>query len=89
MTPHNEHRVPGRCCLGCRALATVCQECVRAIALEWFGAVARHPETGTGCLLCEQGPAVYCGHCFIEQVTSYRAVLRKAGARIGEPDGWR
>ncbi len=67
----------------------VCQECVRAIALEWFGAVARHPETGTDCRLCQQGQAAYCGHCFVEQVISYRAVLRKAGTRIGEPTGWR
>jgi hypothetical protein len=73
---------------GCQAPASVCPECVRAIALKWFGAVARHPATGTTCALCEQGAAVYCGRCFIDQVAGYRAVLRQAGTRIGEPAGW-
>jgi hypothetical protein len=60
-------------------------ECVRAIALKWFDAIARHPETGTDCVLCEQGDAVYCPVCFIDQVVSYRIVLRQVGTRIGEP----
>jgi hypothetical protein len=69
----------------CQAPATVCQECVRAIALKWFGAVARHPETGTDCQLCEQGHAAYCGHCFISAVAGYRTVLLNAGTQLGEP----
>jgi hypothetical protein len=77
-------------CLGCDAPAVVCRECVRAIALQWFGAVARHPDTGAGiaCRLCDQGPADYCGHCFVDQVAAYRTVLRQAGTRIGEPASW-
>jgi hypothetical protein len=75
-------------CLGCEKRAVACQECVRAIALQWFGAVARHPEAGTGCQLCEQGHADYCGDCFVEQVTVYRTMLRQADVRIGEPAGW-
>ena len=75
-----EHR-----CAGCGAPAVVCPECVRAIALQWFGAIARHPETGTDCVLCEHGPAVWCGHYFIGEVAGYRKVLLKAGTRIGEP----
>ncbi len=76
-------------CAGCDASpAVACQECVRAIALQWFGAIARHPETGTDCVLCEQGHAVYCPACFIDQVVSYRTVLRQAGTRIGEPATW-
>ncbi len=43
----DEHHEPRRGCLNCSALAAVCPECVRAIALQWFGAVARHPEIGT------------------------------------------
>lgn len=76
-------------CVRCQAPATVCPECVRAIALQWFGAIARHPETGTDCQLCQQGHATYCGDCFIGEVTSYRTVLRQAGTTIGEPAGWR
>jgi hypothetical protein len=75
-------------CAGCDAPAVACQECVRAIALKWFGAIARHPETGTNCQLCEHGPAVYCPACFISKVIGYRTVLRQAGARIGEPAAW-
>lgn len=63
-------------------------ECVRAIALQRLGAVARHPETGTDCALCEHGPAVYCAECFINQVAEYRTTLRRNGATIGEPAGW-
>ncbi|MHB8660148.1 MAG: hypothetical protein ACYC91_19850 [Solirubrobacteraceae bacterium] len=75
----------GRSCVRCQAPATVCPECVRAIALQWFAAVARHPEAGTDCRLCEQGHAAYCGHCFVSEVGGYRAVLLKTGTPIGEP----
>jgi hypothetical protein len=63
----------------------VCPECVRAIALKWFGAVARHPEAGTDCALCQQGPAVYCPSCFINELAGYRAALLNAGTQLGEP----
>ena len=76
-------------CVGCGKPAVVCQECVRAIALQWFGAIARHPETGTDCRLCEHGHAVYCGDCFVSEAAGYRIVLRQAGTTIGEPAGWR
>jgi hypothetical protein len=72
----------------CGAPAMVCQECVRAFALQWFGAISRHPETGSDCVLCEHGHAVYCPACFIHKTVSYRAVLRRSGTRIGEPAGW-
>jgi hypothetical protein len=76
---------PGPSCLSCQTPPVVCAECVRALALQWFGAIARHPETGTDCIMCEQGPAVWCGCCFVGQVADYRAVLLNAGTRIGEP----
>ncbi len=75
-------------CADCDAPAVACQECVRALALQWFGAIARHPEAGTDCVLCEQGHSVYCGACFINKTVSYRTVLRQAGTRIGEPATW-
>ena len=78
----------GSSCVRCQAPATVCPECVRAIALKWFGAIARHPETGTDCQLCQQGHAAYCRRCFIGEVAGYRTMLLKAGAPIGEPAGW-
>ena len=87
MTP-DDHREPERGCVRCPAPATVCHECVRAIALQWFGAVARHPETGTDCQLCQHSHATYCGRCFVAEVASYRAALLKAGTQIGEPAGW-
>ena len=72
----------------CPAAAVVCPECVRAAALHWFGAIARHPEAGTDCALWEHGPAVYCAQCFINQVANYRTTLLKTGTTIGEPAGW-
>ena len=79
---------PDRDCASCPAAPVVCQECVRAIAFQWFGAVARHPESGTDCALCEHGPALYCARCFVEQIAEYRAALRRNGVTIGEPAGW-
>jgi hypothetical protein len=79
----------GSNCACCPAPATVCSECVRAIALQWFGAVARHPQTGTDCQLCEHGHAVYCGRCFISEVAGYRTMLLKAGTQLGEPSWMR
>jgi len=52
----------------------------------WFGAIARHPEQGTGCELCEAGAPKLCGECFVAAVTERRARLRTQGHRIdGEP----
>lgn len=52
----------------------------------WFGAIARHPEQGSGCQLCEAGPARLCGDCFVTLVASYRALLRAHGHPVdGEP----
>jgi hypothetical protein len=65
--------------------AEVCHECVRALALKWFGAIARHPEADASCRMCEQGLPQYCGGCFIEEVSEYRALLRTNGTWIGEP----
>ncbi len=79
---------PEPSCACRQAPAIVCQECVRAIAFQWFGAVARHPESGTDCALCEHGPALYCARCFVEQIAEYRAALRRNGVTIGEPAGW-
>lgn len=75
-----------RGCVRCSAPATVCTECMRASALMWFGGIARHPESGTDCKLCAQGPATYCGNCFVDEVASYRSALREAGNPMtGEP----
>jgi len=87
MTTAGRDRPP--VCVHCGAAATVCPGCVRAIALQWFGAVARHPETRTDCQLCQRGPASYCGSCFITETVRYRNLLLQAGTRIGEPAGWR
>jgi hypothetical protein len=51
----------------------------------WFGAIARHPEQGTGCQICESGPAQYCGDCFVQAVTECREQLRAGGVSVGEP----
>lgn len=71
--------------------AVACQECMRAIALMFFGGVARHPEAGTTCRLCEAGAPVYCGACLISAVTEQRQSLRSAGGhadlRVGRDIG--
>jgi len=51
----------------------------------WFGAIARHPEQGTDCALCEQGRAALCGDCFVLEVSDRRELLRCAKVSIGEP----
>ena len=52
----------------------------------WFEGVARHPEAGTDCKLCERGRATYCGGCFVARVARYRSMLGEAGNLIiGEP----
>jgi hypothetical protein len=72
----------------CLARPVVCSECVRALALEWWGGIARHahgdPGTAT-CVLCELGAAAYCAPHFLAAVTSQRRALRANGTTIGEP----
>jgi hypothetical protein len=58
---------------------------MRALAIMWWGGIARHPETGTDCQLCKAGLASYCGEHLVSQVTEYRRGLRAVGTPIGEP----
>jgi hypothetical protein len=69
------------------APATVCDECVRAIALKWWGAIARHgTDSDHKCELCEIGHPGYCGDCAVDAVQAHRACLRETGHPIqGEP----
>ena len=76
----------GGLCSSCSLPATVCHECVRAVALKWWAAIARHPGDSEGpCRLCEVGRPVYCGACFVDAVTEHREALRAAGVEVGEP----
>jgi hypothetical protein len=60
----------------------VCDECVRAVALvglrEGFGldtsfnAIARHPEIGTACALCQRGPGTHPAEDFVRLVVERR-----------------
>ena len=75
----------------CPSPAMVCSECVRAIALKWWGGVARHAHMGeatTTCMLCELGAAAYCPTHFLACVRAQREMLRAGGNQIGEPE-WR
>lgn len=85
--PQPAHGPEGDRCATCSGeAAVVCRECVRAIALRWFGAIARHPEHGTDCLLCAAGAAMYCGGCFVDAVVERRETLRSLGNPLtGEP----
>jgi hypothetical protein len=62
-------------------LAIACDECRRALALvdrgTGFGGIARHPEQGTDCRVCNRGAAEPCVECLCESVLELRA----------EPDG--
>ena len=65
-------------CQTCRTQpAVVCQECMRAVALMFFGGITRHPESGTGCPLCEAGMPTYCPTCFVTETVTYRRGLRE------------
>ncbi len=67
-----------RTCMSCQAAeAVACQECMRAIALMFFGGISRHPEAGTDCQLCEAGAVAYCGDCFVSATVDYRRALRE------------
>ena len=64
-------------CQTCRAEpAVACRECVRAVALMFFGGITRHPESGTDCALCEAGAPAYCPTCFVTETVAYRTGLR-------------
>ena len=71
---------------GCPRLAIVCRECVRAIALRWWGAIARHSGEGVRrCERCGVEQPDYCGGCFVEALAEQREALRAVGVKIGEP----
>jgi hypothetical protein len=72
----------------CRRAAEVCDECVRALALQWWGAISRHSEAGDGCVLCARGLATWCAACALSGehgVIARRQGLREGGVQIGEP----
>ena len=69
----------------CEREATVCSECIRAFAFQWWGAIARHHADGPRCQLCEIGRADYCGLHAIEAVVEHRRMLRQQGSQLGEP----
>lgn len=69
-------------CIACQQRpAVVCDECRRALALLdhpfGFSSIARHPEQGTDCRLCERGSAKLCVECLCQRVLDAR----------GQPDG--
>lgn len=66
---------------GCVRPAQCCDECRRAIAIGYMGAIARHgdmaePGESTDCRVCDDGVPVWCGSCWAEQVATYREQLR-------------
>lgn len=68
--------------------AQICDECRRASALKWFSGISRHPESiekdDVVCLVCEDGPASWCGLCWATAVADYRKSLREeTGRHIG------
>ncbi len=83
-----EHPQPGSLCRhhGCPGRARVCCECVRAISLQWWGAIARRAaDTAPHCELCKLGLAEVCGEHGLDDVAEHRARMRQLGHRIGEP----
>lgn len=71
---------------GCEKQAVACWECMRALTLMWWGAVARHPEAGRDCQVCEQGAASLCGDHLVEALVENRENMRFAGRHdFGEP----
>jgi hypothetical protein len=57
--------------------AVACDECRRGLAfldhLAGFASIARHPEQGTTCRLCERGDAELCVECLCRGVLDARA----------------
>lgn len=81
--------LPGNCCSRdeCEHTARACRECVRAIPLQVWGAIARHAaDIAARGDLCELGLAEACGEHFLDDVAEHRARMRELGHRIGEPD---
>jgi hypothetical protein len=75
------------CCEnGCRRTGRICRECVRALAFQWWGAIARHDLGDSRCELCEHtGGACYCAEHALDAIVEHRALMRSLGHRIGEP----
>jgi hypothetical protein len=70
----------------CQRAARVCHECVRALAFEWWDAIARHDIGGSHCELCgHTGGATYCAEHALDAILDHRAHMRELGHRIGEP----
>jgi hypothetical protein len=71
---------------GCGPPARICRECVRALAFQWWGAIARHDLGASLCELCEHtGGACYCAEHALDTIVEHRALMRSLGHRIGEP----
>jgi hypothetical protein len=73
---------------GCDKPAVVCSECVRALALMWWDAIARHSsgDPEVRCALCEIGAPEFCGDHAIVGAAKHREMLRSSGNAIeGEP----
>jgi hypothetical protein len=69
----------------------VCDECVRAAALLDWSAIARHPEAGTDCVLCNRGRGVHEASDFVLEVLERRPgaigfAMAIAEWRAGEDD---
>lgn len=63
-----------------------CNECARAVALGWWGGIARHPEhEGAVCLLCGEGEAVHTA----QEWFGVTVMLRAERARDGQHRTWR
>ena len=76
----------GCCQDGCRAAARICRECVRALAFQWWEAIARHDLDDSRCELCEHtGGACYCAEHALDAIIEHRDLMRALGHRIGEP----
>ena len=75
------------CCQdGCRLSARICRECVRALAFQWWDAIARHDIGDSRCELCgHTGGAIYCAEHALDAIVEHRALIRSLGHRIGEP----
>ncbi len=64
-------------CIACEARpALVCDECRRALCLLdrpfGFASIARHPQSGRDCRLCESGEASLCVECLCRLVLDAR-----------------
>jgi len=71
----------------CESVPTVCSECIRALAFQWWDAITRHPGPEPRCVLCEIGHAAYCGIHAMAAVHEHRArlVADKHGLGMARP----